>query len=195
MPRRRSVVAVVMVSIAGAASVSEAADREVAWSVAVGDRVRLRLQEADRSPVVGEVTAVDERAVVLRARTDGEPLRLSWTAIEDAQRSLGRRTHRGRGAATGAVALGIPMFVLSGLAGGACICIDECPRNRCQPHFSAPFGAAGMALGGGVGAALGVAIGSFKTEDWRRVGRRRPELSLSVAPQPRGGGATLAVRF
>jgi hypothetical protein len=54
---------------------------------------------------------------------------------------------------------------------------------------------AGLAVGAFAGGLVGAALGSIKTEHWKRVAHPTPRLSIGVAPRRGGFGAELALQF
>jgi hypothetical protein len=191
---RRSVVAALIVATLMSNVVWATEHKRAALPIGPGDRIRLKLKNQDVPPLVGDVVAVDELSITVQPNGREPRRRLSWTAVSNAQISLGKEHNPGGAAAVGGVLLGIPMS----LAGGAvaqCLCFgDESCGARC--HFSVSGAALGLVVGAGVGGLIGSAVGSVtKTERWEKARRPQPNLSLGLAPTRGGTCAVLTVRF
>jgi hypothetical protein len=138
--------------------------------------------------VTGEVVEIDEQGLVVRLEAGRARRRLEWKSVSDLWISLGKRSDPKGGAVTGALFVGIPL----GLAGAFFLpCWDEGTGGECR----AAHAAEGLVAGALVGGLVGAALGSIKSERWKRVERPAPQLSIAVLPKRGGFGVGFALRF
>ena len=161
--------------------------------LSMGDRVRVTLGV---DQMTGTVASMTQSGLVLD-RSHGGPLSVMYGEVGRLERSLGIRTHQGRGAATGFL-IGAPTGALIGLW-GANFCLMSCPDPSTAEQLRAM--AEGALLLGAPCGLLGMVIGALvKREEWEPVpipsttGRWRISPTMDVASIGGDRRAVLGVR-
>jgi hypothetical protein len=159
--------------------------------VSPGDRVRFSTK-GKRGTTEGSVVAADSDTLLLTLSGAEKPVRIPWPSLKRLEVHRGQRSQADKGGTIGALALGIPLALLSVVAGrGSIDCESSCPSG--SPDLTAALlgGAAGATVGALTGALIGNAV---KTDRWDKVGLL--PIHLSLTPQRRGGMAVaLSLRF
>ncbi|MCU0242311.1 MAG: hypothetical protein MUF51_07795 [Vicinamibacteria bacterium] len=151
-----------------------------------GQRVRVRSPIA-ADPLIGTVIEYDDHILRLDLGEREKPLTIPRNSIERLE--ISRESHKltERGAMIGGILVGLPLGLL-GMACGAVANI-EC-RSHCHGDLVWTGGAAGAAIGVGLGALIGSATMHNR---WERV--PSSQIRVQIAPRRHGFGASLAFKF
>jgi hypothetical protein len=154
--------------------------------VVPGSRVRVHA-DCGGGLFIGTVEATTDQTLKLRldGRADGPGSRVlvPLAHIRTLEVSRGRQSNAGRGAATGALVGGLPMVLLSILSFSG---PHSCDGFDAPPCWLGP--AYIVTVGAGVGALVGLVVGSATTGDrWQTVSDSRGRASVFVTPAPRLG--------
>lgn len=179
----RSLMAVVLVPLL-AAPVSAEPSASNGRVIVAGDKVRLRAVGLDGKRLEAEVVNMDDTSLLLRSGK-GREVRIPWDSIAPSSLEVanGRRGHAGNGAVVGGLVMLLPAAYLGAMSDFQCD--SSCGQG-------APVFALTALIGAGVGALFGAAV---RTDRWQRVETPHRRLSFGIAPVPRGGQASLSVRF
>jgi len=134
-----------------------------------GDRVRVFTSGEADVPfiVIGTVVSMDDETLVVR--TDGQTGTIPLATVTSVDRSIGRDTHTGTGLAVGAlsgVAVGLVVWNAEKTSGNATNDFDRALTQSIEASLAPAY----ILLFGGLGAAVGAAIGHASgTEQWDRV--------------------------
>lgn len=153
------------------------------------DYVRLRV--AERGLLEGYVVSADAEHFVLFTGGNPPKVAVPVSSIVTAERKT-TRGHAGKGAAIGAVVVGLP-FALLGAASHGLSCDEG------GPGCGGGSGAAAALVGGGVGAAFGSAIGGAigalaRTDHWEPY-RTGPRTTAVLQVRPRAVGVSVTISF
>lgn len=134
--------------------------------VGIGSRVRVRVEGTGQPWVVGQLLALSDDSVRLRAEGPSDSMALGIPSLAKFEVSRGRRGQAGRGAKLGAAVGGVAGLILGAAT-----------YEECDGCIAPDPGRGGTALLGGVlGAAFGLGIGALigrgvQAEQWAPVPR------------------------
>ncbi len=152
--------------------------------LSTGQSVRLLSTELGPRPLTGRLLASDDETLLVQLMGRAEPTRVGRASVEQLW-VLRRRSAAGQGALIGGASLAIVGAVIA--SAGSFSPDQEGPL----PPGAGPDIAGGVVMCGVIGVAIGALIGNASTsERWERA-----PVSLSVAPQRRGGRVALTLRF
>ena len=179
-------------------------------ALAPGVRVRLTAPTIGEKAVVGTVVSVDSGGVIVlrpSARvdreTEGAPVSIPWTAVTGIDVYKGRKTNGWKAGGYGAGG------ALSGAVVGAIVgtvyLLNTVKANEHSGETLALSGVYGSIIGGGIGAAagllIGTVIGAWPREQWReaplysiQIGLNRPRMERFAA-KPEGMALNVSFKF
>lgn len=179
---RSRIVSLLFAAAAASVVLPAEASGQVPGPVRVGDRIRLTAPSLYEDRQVGVVERVDSLRLVLRIGENGQLREFERGTLAEIELATGRRRNPLKGLGIG-LGVGAVTGAIIGFAAGD------------SYLFSQEEAAGIMAIvGGGSGALVGLAIGSFvKSDVWTPVSRAGSEISISPLVSPDGAG--LAVRI
>lgn len=158
-----------LVLILALISVPSLAGAQRQSTLEVGDRVRLTLAAARRSPIVGTISALSDSQLALSRSGAGRPEEsFAWATgarPSDETFAWAQMARAERRTGTGSLAL---LGALVGIIAGIAVDASTTPPNRTIFDVGEDLEKAALLVGGGL--LVGVAVGSsIRYEKWRRV--------------------------
>jgi hypothetical protein len=145
-------------------------------TLAVGSRVRVTSQETGAQPLIGQVVALEPRAVVVFGEGGTGQKRVRLVPSTTLEVSTGKKSRATRGAMVGGAVGTMP---------GLFMTFGDYNTDKGNP-------AAVSLVGAAAGAAIGSLVGLvFKSENW--VPADVPAVTAGIAPIPRGVSISLSV--